>query len=329
MQEYTALNASFEQIQAQLSKTVVGQEEVVEQLMIALLAGGHCLFEGAPGAARALTAAQLSAALGLTFARVCCTNELTPEELAGVEWEPDPEATVGTAPGPLFANVIFLDDVLRLAPKTAALVQQAILEREVFVQGREYKLAEPHVVLAATYSDYDPDSPSEPRDDRYLMKISIDFPSYQDEYRIAQSASGPVPDAVEAVLQPGRLVELRTQVREVEVPPFVLHYALRLTRATRVHECETPDFVYEWLQGGAGTRAAHALVLAGKVRAALHGRGTAECSDVAAVAPPVLRHRLVTNHNARSNGVTVDRVISRLLYEVPERAPDDETEPSR
>ena len=326
MQEYSALRSSFEQIQEQLAKTVVGQEDVVEQLMISLLAGGHCLFEGAPGAARALTAAQLSTALGLTFARVCCTNELTPEELVGADWEPEPTATVGTAPGPLFANVVFLDDVLRLAPKTAALVQQAITDREVFVRGRAYKLADPQVVLAATYTDYEPEGPPEPRDDRYLMKISIEFPSYQDEYQIAQTASGPIHDGVEAVLSPEQLVELRRQVREVEVPPYVLHYALRLVRATRVHECETPDFVYEWLQAGAGTRAAHALALTGKVRAALHGRGAADCADVQAVALPVLRHRLETNHNARSNGVTVDRVISRLLYEVPDRVPDDEAE---
>ncbi len=329
MHEYSALQNSFGQIQDQLAKTVVGQEEVIEQLMIALLAGGHCLFEGAPGAARALTAAQLSAALGLTFSRICCTCDLSPEELVGADWQPpdDPEQATGLIGGPLFANVVFLDDASRLAPKTSAVVQQALLEKDVFVAGHRYLLADPHVVLAATYTDYEPTTTSEPRDDRFMMKISIQFPSYQDEYHIAETASGPTCNDIQPVLNADQLLELRRQVREVGVPPQVLHYALRLVRATRVHEGETPDFIYEWVQSGAGTRAAHALALAAKVRAALHGRSVATAEDIHSVAPPVLRHRLVTNHNARSNGVTTDRVISRLLYEIPTRADDDDLPP--
>ena len=348
MPEFSALHDSFEQIQEQLSQTVVGQEEVVEQLMVALLAGGHCLFEGAPGAARALTVAKLSAALGLSFSRICCTSELLPEELVGNDWEVSADPAIADMPvvasanvpnsqesevsgsivsGPLFANVVFLDDASRLAPKTAAVVQQAILEKEVYVGNRRFLLAKPHVVLAATYTEYEPPARAEPRDDRYMMKISIRFPSYQDEYRIAESASGPVRVEVEPVLNAEQLIDLRRRVREVAVPPFVLHHALRLVRATRVHEGETPDFIYEWVQAGAGTRAAHALTLAAKVRAALHGRDAADNSDIHAMAHPVLRHRLLTNHNAWSNGVTVDRVISRLLYEIPERAPGDEQPP--
>jgi MoxR-like ATPase len=350
MAEFSALQNSFEQIQEQLAQTLVGQEEVVEQLMVALLAGGHCLFEGAPGAARALTVAKLSSILGLSFSRVCCTSELQPEELVGARWQssagptaaaaagdevyygPRPAATgpstgATSDAGPLLANVVFLDDASRLSPKAAAVIQQAILEMEVYVGNCRYLLPDPHVVLAATYTDQEPDLRIEPRDDRYMMKISIRFPSYQDEYRIAEIASGPVMPNVEPVLTPDELLELRRRVREVELPPYVLHHALRLVRATRVHEGETPDFIYEWVQSGAGTRAAHALALAAKVRAALHGRSAAQTADIHAMAHPVLRHRLVTNHNARSNGVTVDRVINRLLYEIPERVEGDEHPP--
>ena len=347
MPKFSALQDSFQQIQDQLSQTVVGQEEVVEQLMVALLAGGHCLFEGAPGAARALTVAKLSTALNLSFSRICCTSELLPEELVGSGWEVSTDSTPTVSPGsglpeagadeqqtsgavvsgPLFANVVFLDDSSRLAPKTAAVVQQAILEDEVYVGNRRYLLAKPHVVLAATYTENEPAARPEPRDDRYMMKISIHFPSYQDEYRIVEKASGPVRTDVEPVLNADQLLELRQRVREVAVPPYVLHHALRLVRATRVHEGETPDFIYEWVQAGAGTRAAHALALAAKVRAALYGRDAADSSDIHAMAHPVLRHRLLTNHNAWSNGVTVDRVVSRLLYEIPERASGDEEPP--
>jgi MoxR-like ATPase len=332
MSEYSALQNSFDQIQEQLARSVVGQEEVVEQLMIVLLAGGHCQFEGAPGAARALTVAKLAAALGLTFSRICCSSELLPEDLVGAADDAADSASLDDSSteligGPLFANIIFLDDASRLAPKTAAVIQQAVLNTEVIIGSYRYLLADPHVVLAATYTDHDPPTTAEPRDDRYLMKISVRFPSYQDEYRIVETASGPEGACVAAVLNAEQLLEMRRQVREVVVPPYVIHYALRLVRATRVHEGETADFIYEWVQAGAGTRAAHALTLAAKVRAALRGRNAAECSDVHAMALPVLRHRLVTNHNAHSNGVTVDRVVSRLLYEIPEREPGDETAP--
>ena len=324
--DFRAVRQSFEQIRHELSKTLIGQDAVVEQLMIALLAEGHCLFEGPPGVARSLAAASLARVLGLTFDRIRCTPDLTPHDIIGLGAAPQ---GTGEVPGPIFANIVLVDDFTRLRPRSDALIQQAIQQDQIVLDGRRYVLAEPFLLLATRYPDNEELDPiTEHHDDRFMMKVAIGYPEYDDEFELAEVMSSADVGPPEQVVASHDLQAFRDVARHVEVAPPAVHYALRLVRATRVHEGETPDFVYEWVEFGAGPRAAHYLVLAAKTRAALHGRNEVDHDDIKAVAHPVLRHRIITNRNARSNGVTVDRVIRRLLYDTPERAPGDEAPPA-
>lgn len=320
------LHSTFVAIQEQLAKAIVGHDAVVEQMLIALLAGGHCLLEGPAGAAKSLTAASLARVLGLQFDRVRCTADLTPSEVVGRGAAPKGS---GEVPGPIFANVVLVDDVNRLSASTDALIQQAIQENRVVLEGRRHWLPEPHLILATRYPDVEAaETTVEHHDDRFMMKIAISYPDYDDEFALASQLTSTEPEPLEQVAGKEHLATFREVATEIEVPPPVIHYALRLVRATRVHEGETPDFVYEWVDFGAGPRAAHQLTLAAKIRAALQGRATVASEDIAATAHPILRHRIITNRNARSTGVTVDRVIRRLLYETPDREEGDDVEPA-
>jgi MoxR-like ATPase len=315
--------AEVGQIQARLANSLVGQPDLVEQLLIALLAGEHCYIEGVPGSGRSLATDQLAAAMGLSFGRIHCNSDLRPSDLFDAD-------SVGDDPSlrPLTANVIFVDDLPRLTPSVHALVQQALKEGQVKVGGKLFRMAEPYLIAATTYRvDELANSDYEPRDDRFMLKMSARYPKYENEYGIAEQNSGPPASDIEPVWDVARILELRQAVRQIEVPSWVVHYALRLVRATRVHEGETPDFVFEWVLFGAGPRGTHFLTLGARVMAALHGRDVATIADVRTLAFPVLRHRIVTNENARNNGMTVDRVIQLLLGEVSEREAGDEQPP--
>jgi MoxR-like ATPase len=323
--DFPGLKTAFDQVRGELAKTVVGQNAIVEQLMISLLSQGHCLFEGPPGAAKSLVAASLARVLGLTFDRIRCTPDLSPQDVVGLGVAPTGS---GEVPGPIFASIVLVDDFSRLSPKTDCIIQQAIQEDRVVLDGRRHSLPDPFLVLATRYPDQDSDDLArEHHDDRFMMKIAIGYPDYENEYELAEVMSSPAAEPLEQVVAPENVRTFRELARQAEAAPRVIHYAMRLVRSTRVHEGETPDFIYEWVDFGAGPRAAHYLVLAAKMRAALHGRSEASPADVQAVAHPVLRHRIIANRNARSNGVTVDRIIRRLLYETPERYDGDEQRP--
>jgi len=324
--DFAAIQDAFERIRQEMAKAIVGQDEVIEQLLIGLLSKEHCLLEGPPGVAKSLTAASLARVLGLSFDRIRCTPDLTPQDLIGLGAASPGEGQVA---GPLFANVVLVDDVARLSPRASALVQQAIQSDHVVLDARRHWLPDPFLLVATQHAEEEGPSLSRPyHDDRFMLKIAIGYPEYAQEFALAQALSAPRAEPPEQVTTLEELRRFRDAARQAAAPPPVIHYALRLVRATRIHEGETPDFVYEWIDFGAGPRASHFLTLAAKIRAALHGRGVATCADVQAVVHPVLRHRLVTNRNARSTGVTVERVIRRLLYEVPEREPGDETAPA-
>jgi MoxR-like ATPase len=221
--------------------------------------------------------------------------------------------------------VILVDDISRLSPKTNSVVQQASSGPTVKVEGYEYELPRPNLVLATNYVDPDlVDATPGPQDDRFMLKLALPYPPYEVDYQIADSLTRGANQQPQQVLLPEQLMRYRQTVLQVSAPPPVIHYAVRLTRATRVHEEETPDFVFEWVSSGAGPRAVHYLTLAAKARAALHGRGVVDSDDIRQVTHAVLRHRISTNHNARANGVSVNKVIDRLLYEIPEREPGDE-----
>ena len=328
MTDVEELKLNFDRVRDELAKVVVDQEQFAEQLMIAALAGGHCLAEGPPGVGRSLTARSLAQICGLKFDRVRCTPDLLPDELIGAGPKPDDGGSVAIAPGPLFAHLVLVDDITRLSPKPNSVVQQVIEGGTVVVDGRTYELPQPSLLLATSYLEEEQlDLVSRPQDDRFMLKLALPYPGYQTEYKLAESLTQAGDRQPQQVLSAEDFVRYRQTVLQVAAPPPVIHYAVRLARATRVHEGETPDFVYEWIQVGAGPRAVHYLTLAAKVRAALHGRAEAESEDVRQIAHAVLRHRIVTNHNARSTGVSVDQVIDRLLYDVPAREPGDEEPP--
>ncbi len=320
--ELANLQAAFERVREELAKCVVGCDSLIEQLMIALLAGGHCLLEAPPGTAKTLATASFARVTGLTFDQIRSTPDLTPHDLVGLGARPTSELQI---PGPLFANLVMVADLERLSPRVDALIQQAIQEQQVVIDGRRHALSEPLMFVATQYPIHDGHENSAERtvadeyhDDRFMLKIKIAYPDEAEEFRLATALSSASQGPLEQVIGSDEIRRFRTLVREVDAPPEIVNYILRLVRSTRIHEGETPDFIYEWVDFGAGPRATHHLTLAAKVRAALYGREQISADDVRAVAHPIIRHRIVTNRNARSTGVTVDRVITRLLYEITE-----------
>ena len=294
--------------------------------MILALSRGHGLVIGRPGVAKFLSASSLARALGLVFHRIRCTPDLTPEDVTvGAHLPVNASDQHCDLSGLLFANLLLVDDLDRLPPNTTSLLHEAIQDQEVIVAGQRRRLRDPFVLLATRYAVGDnAELPYDSRNDRFMFEIQVKYPDYQAEYRIAESLPLVDSDAIQPVFTPADVLRWQQRVLDVAVPPHVIHYAVRLVRSTRVHEGENPDFVYEWVSQGASPRAVYQLALAAKVRAALRGKEAVASSDIRAIAHPVLRHRVITNHNARSNGISSDRVISRLLEDIPERLAGDE-----
>ncbi|MCA9121947.1 MAG: MoxR family ATPase [Planctomycetaceae bacterium] len=324
---FELLQSTFEQIRYELAKCLVGCDAFIEQLMITLLAGGHCLLEAPPGTAKSLVTASFARVTGLSFDHVRCTPDLLPSDLIGLGAQPRGSLEI---PGPLFANLVLAADIERLSPRADSLLQQAIQEQRVVKEGRQHTLPDPFMVVATQFPIHDGHESSAERtvieeyhDDRFMLKIKLAYPDESEEFQLATRLSAVQLESPEQIVGVDGLRDFRALVRTVNASADVVNYILRLIRSTRVHEGETPDFIYEWVDFGAGPRATHHLTLAAKVRAALYGRDAVTFEDVRSVAHPILRHRIITNRNARSTGVTVDRVIKRLLYEIAE---SDETE---
>lgn len=320
--EFSLLQAAFDRVRNELAKSLVGCDSLIEQLMISLLAGGHCLLEAPPGIAKTLATASFARVTGLSFDQVRSTPDLTPHDLIGLGAQPKGNLEI---PGPMFANLVMVADLERLSPRSNSLIQQAIQEQRIVLDGRRHTLPDPFMIVATQYPVHDGHEnraertiADEYHDDRFMLKIKIAYPDEADEFRLAMTMSAVPQESLEQVVGIDELRGFRTLVREVEAPPEIVNYILRLVRSTRIHEGETPDFIYEWVDFGAGPRATHHLTLAAKVRAAMYGREKISVEDVRAVIHPILRHRIVTNRNATSSGVTVDRVIKRLLYETAE-----------
>ena len=231
--------------------------------------------------------------------------------------------------GPVFANMILADEINRTPPKTQAALLEAMQEHQITVGGRRHTLEEPFFVLA-TQNPIEQEGTyplPEAQQDRFMFKVFVKYPSYDEEFRIAETTTADLQPEVSEVLSGEDIVRLQHMVRRVPVAPFAVHYALRLVRATRVHEGDVPALVKDWVSWGAGPRGMQYLLLGGKARAMLDGRLFVTTADIRAVAHPVLRHRVITNFNAESSGVTPDHVIDRLIEEVPERRPGDEIAP--
>jgi MoxR-like ATPase len=308
-------------LRKQLAQVIVGQDEVIDQLLLSLLSSGHCLLVGVPGLAKTLLISTLARALSLDFNRIQFTPDLMPSDITGTEViqadGASGERVFRFVPGPIFANIVLADEINRTPPKTQAALLEAMQEKQVTVGGTRHPLDEPFFVLA-TQNPIEQEGTyplPEAQLDRFMFNIRVEYPSSEEELEIMQRTTGGTAAEVETVLDGARIRELQALVREVPIADDLIRYALRLTRATRVRTDEAPDFVKRHVDWGAGPRAGQYLVLGAKASAVLSGRPHVTAEDIRRVALPVLRHRIVTNFAAEAEGVTSDDIITRLLEE--------------
>jgi MoxR-like ATPase len=318
-------------IKAELSKVIIGQEQVVEELMIALFSRGHCILEGVPGLAKTLLISTLARALDLSFHRIQFTPDLMPSDILGTEvLQDDPgggNRSFRFLQGPVFAHILLADEINRTPPKTQAALLEAMQEKKVSVGGKDYPLTLPFFVLA-TQNPIEQEGTyplPEAQLDRFIFKIFVGYPGYDEEIQIMERVGSLAFEEgerdVRKVLTGGEILEIQKTVLRVPVSDHVLHYANKLVRATRPEGSEAPDFIKSWLAWGAGPRASIFLIVAGKARAVLQGNLHVTIDDVRAVAAPVLRHRIVCNYTAQAEGVTTDKVVARLLDHLPQFQP--------
>ncbi len=313
-----ALASARDAIFREVRKAIVGQNQVIDELMMAILADGHCLLIGVPGLAKTLMVSTLAGVIDLGFKRIQFTPDLMPSDITGTDIiEEDPTSHARSfkfIKGPVFANVVLADEINRTPPKTQAALLQAMQEKEVTAGGNTYPLDLPFFVLATQNPiELEGTYPlPEAQLDRFMFSIHVDYPSEEEEREIVESTtSAYVPD-LKAILTGEDIIRLQKLVRRVPVPDHVLAYAIRLARSTRPTD-GSPDYIRNWVSWGAGPRASQYLVLGAKTRAILRGKFAPETEDVNAVAPPVLRHRIVTNFNAEADGVSASDIVDRLV----------------
>jgi MoxR-like ATPase len=319
------LGEARQKIVDQLSQVIVGQTEVIEELLISLFSRGHCLLEGVPGLAKTLMISTLSRALNLTFSRIQFTPDLMPADITGTDVIEENRTTGGRdfrfLEGPLFSNVILADEINRTPPKTQAALLEAMQERQVTVGRVRHALSDPFFVLA-TQNPIEQEGTyplPEAQQDRFMFKVFVRYPNFKEEFEVVRRTTSTLSDSIEPVLTAAEILALQRIVRQVPVSDHIIRYALSLVRQTRVREAGVPDFVKDQVSWGAGPRAVQFLILGAKSRALLQGRAHVTCDDVQALAKPVLRHRLVLSFTAESEGVTPDDLIERIVAITPTR----------
>jgi MoxR-like ATPase len=315
------LREGYRRIRGELSKVIVGQDQVIDEILIGIFARGHCLLVGVPGLAKTLMISTLARSLSLSFSRIQFTPDLMPSDITGTEVIQEDRATgerkFRFLKGPIFANVILADEINRTPPKTQAALLEAMQERQVTAGGTKHPLDDPFFVLA-TQNPIEQEGTyplPEAQLDRFMFMILVDYPSEDEEVKIMQRTTALEEAKVDQVLSGPDILRLQEIVRRVPISDEMIRYVLRLTRATRVSKPEAPQFVKDLLAWGAGPRASQYLILGGKARALLHGRHYVAAEDIRAVAHPVLRHRILTNFSAEAEGITSDKIIDRLLAE--------------
>ncbi len=313
-----------EALVAEVHKTIIGQDEMIEQMLLCTFARGHCLTIGVPGLAKTLTISTIAQALHLKFTRIQFTPDLMPSDITGTEIIDQDQATgkrnFRFVRGPIFSNIVLADEINRTPPKTQAALLQAMQEHEVTVAGNTYKLEPPFFVMA-TQNPIEQEGTyplPEAQLDRFMMSINIGYPTREEERDIVMATTQTVRQEIRPVLSGADIIWIQQLVRQVPTSQHMVDYAVDLVRATRPKEAYSPDFVKNWLAWGAGPRAAQNLILGGKARAILHGRFAVSAEDIRSVAYPVLRHRIFTNFNADAEGIDVDQVIAKILTTVPE-----------
>ncbi|HEY1066548.1 MAG TPA: MoxR family ATPase [Pirellulales bacterium] len=314
---------NYNKVRDELSKVIVGQDEVIEQVLTAIFARGHALLEGVPGLAKTLLVSSLAQALDLSFKRVQFTPDLMPSDVTGTEVIQENLETRGREykflPGPLFANMILADEVNRTPPKTQAAMLEAMQERQISAGGKVHKLPAPFFVLA-TQNPLEQEGTyplPEAQLDRFLLYIKVDYPSGAEEWDIARRVTMGGLGSPAHVLNGKTILEIQDLVNRIPVSDQVLGYAWALVRASRPGTKEAPDFVNKWMSWGAGPRGVLALITCAKARAILYGKYHATVEDVKAMALPALRHRLACNYAAQANRIGAEQVIKMLLEAVP------------
>ena len=317
------LVASYKKIKSELSKLIVGQDDVIEQLLIAILAKGHCLLEGVPGLAKTLMVRGLSQVMALSFRRIQFTPDLMPADITGTDIiQEDPQTgrrVLNFQKGPIFAQMILADEINRTPPKTQAALLEAMQEHSVTVGGKTYPLEEPFFVLA-TQNPIEQEGTyplPEAQKDRFMFLVKVDYPQREEEREIVSRTTGAHSAKMEGVISGAEIMACQETVRKVLVPDHVMDFVLDVVRKTRPKDPGVPAFVKELIGWGAGPRACQQWVLGGKVRAVLQGRFHVTLDDVVALATPVLRHRIVATFNAEAEGITVDEIIQKILDATP------------
>jgi len=318
------LGAVRETLLREIKQVIVGQDLVLEQILTAMFCRAHALIVGVPGLAKTLMVRTIARTLNLDFKRVQFTPDLMPSDITGTEvLQIDPETQrreFKFVPGPVFTNILLADEINRTPPKTQAALLECMQEYRVTCGRRSYKLTPPFFVLA-TQNPIEQEGTyplPEAQLDRFMFNIVIDYPSREEEIAIVKSTTTEREPQARTVMDGSEIVRVQRIVRRVPVSRHVVEYAADLARATRPASENAPKFIKDWVEWGAGPRAAQYLVLGAKARAVMHGRFNVSCSDVRAVAPPVLRHRILTNFTADSEGVSVEDIIKKLLTTVPE-----------
>lgn len=320
------LVGAYGRIRSQLSRVIVGQESVIEELLIGLFCGGHCILEGVPGLAKTMMISSLSRLLSLSFSRVQFTPDLMPSDITGTEVIEEDRGTGARSlrfvKGPVFANVVLADEINRTPPKTQSALLEAMQENQVTAAGFPHKLPKPFFVLA-TQNPIEQEGTyplPEAQLDRFLFKVLVDYPSQDEELRIVKLTTSPQDLKFERTLNAREVLVLQEIVRRVPCADHVIRYATRLVRSTRVDTGDVPKFVKDYVSWGAGPRASQHLVLSGKACAILQGRYYVSTDDIARVAGPVLRHRVLTNFNAEADGIRSDDIVNKLLESIPAEA---------
>ncbi len=314
---------AHERILGEVRKVIVGMDSVIDEMMTAIFARGHCLLVGVPGLAKTLLVSSLAETLSLSFNRIQFTPDLMPSDITGTELLQEDQETHQRqfmfAQGPIFANLILADEINRTPPKTQAALLEAMQEKKISSGGKDYKLDEPFFVLA-TQNPIEQEGTyplPEAQLDRFFFNIIVEYPDYDEEIEIMKRVTGAAQQQLQSVLGKEEIMGLQSLVHRIPAADHIFHYAARLVRATRPDQDDAPEFVKDLLSWGAGPRASLFLILAGKSRAVLRGRYHVSIEDIQASAYPILRHRIIPNFSAQSEGLTSDDLIKRLLETIP------------
>jgi len=317
------LRTAHQKLRKEMGKVIVGQEQVLDQLLMAIFCRGHALLMGVPGLAKTLMVSTLATTLDLSFKRIQFTPDLMPSDITGTEVIQDDPVTrqrmFKFMQGPIFANIVLADEINRTPPKTQAALLESMQERKASIGGNDYPMKNPFFVLA-TQNPIEQEGTyplPEAQLDRFLFLIQVEYPTDKEEEQIMRQQTADIVQKTETVMHADEILNIQQIVRRVPVADHIFTYAKKLSRMTRPGTPEAADFVNKWLSWGAGPRASMNLIMASKAHALLQGRYHVSVDDVAAVAKPILRHRLICNFAAQSEGITTDKVVDKLLAAIP------------